>query len=104
VRLRRACLPYKPNADHFSGCILDVPVTTHSPLKEGSHIWFSNSLAIYQGRKKHINNGNLAVPALNPAKDFDFGFPSLDGEPSDRRDLGGTLLIDASTAQTSEVP
>src|ERR1700686_1275424 len=36
-----ACPLHKPNPYHFSGCVLDVPVTTHSPLKEGSHIRFA---------------------------------------------------------------
>jgi hypothetical protein len=43
-----------------------------------------------------------AIP--DPSEDFDFAIPSLDGEPSDRRAQGGTLLINASTAQTSEFP
>jgi hypothetical protein len=33
VRLRRACLPYNPNADCFSSCILDVLVSSHDPRK-----------------------------------------------------------------------
>jgi hypothetical protein len=44
------------------------------------------------------------VPALNPAMDFDFAFPSLEGERSDRRDGPGLFQSTRQRCKPQKFP
>jgi hypothetical protein len=95
MRLRRARSLHETNVDHFGARSFDLAVSTHNyPSERGIEKLIATSLAILRSRKSH-QCWESCDPALNPAKDFDFAFPSLEGERSDRRAQSGTLLIKA---------
>jgi hypothetical protein len=101
VRPRGASFLQKPNPDHFSSGVLDFTVVTHS-LRKRDRVFALQLTDDLSGSENRTNNGNLTVPALNPAKDFGFLIPSLEGGRSDRPVRSGILLGNASTVQTSE--
>jgi hypothetical protein len=92
VRLRSVCLPYKANADDVGSRVLDLTVSTQTyPRKKEFKFHLQTNWRSFRSRNL-INIGKLAMPATNANKGFDFEVPSLDGEPSDRRDQAGILL------------